>query len=47
MKITKVGTGYVGLVTSACLSNVGIDLTCLDIDQNKTDGLKNGILPIY
>jgi len=47
MKITIVGTGYVGLVTGACLSDVGIDVTCVDIDQNKIDGLKNGILPIY
>ncbi|MDA9792177.1 UDP-glucose/GDP-mannose dehydrogenase family protein [Schleiferiaceae bacterium] len=47
MKITVIGTGYVGLVTGACLSDVGIDVTCVDIDQNKIDGLKNGILPIY
>ena len=47
MKITVVGTGYVGLVTGACLSDVGIDVTCVDIDQNKIAGLKNGILPIY
>jgi len=47
MKITVVGTGYVGLVTGACLSDVGIDVTCVDIDQNKIDALKNGILPIY
>ena len=47
MKITIVGTGYVGLVSGACLSDVGIDVTCVDIDKNKIDGLKNGILPIY
>ena len=47
MKITVVGTGYVGLVTGACLSDVGIDVTCVDIDQKKIDGLKNGIMPIY
>ena len=47
MKITVIGTGYVGLVTGACLSDVGIDVTCVDIDKNKIDGLKNGILPIY
>jgi UDPglucose 6-dehydrogenase len=47
MKITIIGTGYVGLVTGACLSDVGIDVTCVDIDQNKIDRLKNGILPIY
>jgi UDPglucose 6-dehydrogenase len=47
MKITIVGTGYVGLVTGACLSDVGIEVTCVDIDQNKIDGLKSGVLPIY
>ena len=36
-----------GLVTGACLSDVGIDVTCVDIDEKKIDGLKNGILPIY
>ncbi|MGA0303857.1 MAG: UDP-glucose dehydrogenase family protein, partial [Schleiferiaceae bacterium] len=41
------GTGYVGLVTGACLSDVGIEVTCIDIDQKKIDGLKNGVLPIY
>jgi UDPglucose 6-dehydrogenase len=47
MKITVIGTGYVGLVTGACLSDVGIEVTCVDIDQKKIDRLKNGILPIY
>ena len=47
MRITIIGTGYVGLVTGACLSDVGIEVTCVDIDQKKIDGLKNGILPIY
>ena len=47
MKITVIGTGYVGLVTGACLSDVGIEVTCVDIDQKKIDGLKKGILPIY
>ena len=47
MKITVIGTGYVGLVTGACLSDVGIDITCVDIDKDKIDGLKKGILPIY
>lgn len=47
MKITVIGTGYVGLVTGTCLSDVGIEVTCIDIDQTKIDGLKNGILPIY
>lgn len=47
MKITIVGTGYVGLVTGTCFSEVGIDVTCVDIDQKKIDGLKDGIMPIY
>lgn len=47
MKIAVVGTGYVGLVTGTCLAEVGIHVTCIDIDQKKIDGLKNGIMPIY
>jgi len=47
MKIAVVGTGYVGLVTGACLSEVGIQVTCIDIDAKKIENLHNGILPIY
>mgnify|MGYP005706118957 FL=1 len=47
MKITIVGTGYVGLVTGSCLADVGHDVLCLDIDTKKINKLKKGILPIY
>ncbi|MCK9452022.1 MAG: UDP-glucose/GDP-mannose dehydrogenase family protein [Bacteroidales bacterium] len=47
MKISIVGTGYVGLVTGTCFSEVGIDVHCVDIDKNKVDKLNNGIIPIY
>ncbi|WP_373493790.1 UDP-glucose/GDP-mannose dehydrogenase family protein [Aquiflexum sp.] len=47
MKITVVGTGYVGLVSGACFSEVGIEVVCVDIDQKKIDNLVNGIMPIY
>jgi len=47
MKITIFGTGYVGLVTGTCLAEVGNDVLCMDVDQAKIDGLKQGVMPIY
>lgn len=47
MRITVVGSGYVGLVTGTCFANTGNDVTCLDIDQTKIDKLERGTSPIY
>jgi UDPglucose 6-dehydrogenase len=47
MKITIFGTGYVGLVTGACLAEVGNDVLCMDIDQEKIARLEQGIVPIF
>lgn len=47
MKIVVAGTGYVGLVTGACLAEVGHYVTCVDIDENKIEIMKQGISPIY
>ncbi|WP_111495924.1 MULTISPECIES: UDP-glucose dehydrogenase family protein [Marinobacter] len=47
MKITIFGTGYVGLVTGACLADVGHEVLCMDVDPEKIDKLRSGIIPIY
>ncbi len=47
MRIAMIGTGYVGLVSGACLADFGHEVTCIDNNAGKVDGLKNGIMPIW
>ncbi|MCX8081623.1 MAG: UDP-glucose/GDP-mannose dehydrogenase family protein, partial [Bacteroidia bacterium] len=47
MKIAVIGTGYVGLVTGTCFSEVGMHVTCVDVDEEKINTLRRGISPIY
>jgi UDPglucose 6-dehydrogenase len=47
MKITVIGAGYVGLVTAACLADIGHNVMCIDIDESKVEVLNNGGIPIY
>ena len=47
MKVTMIGTGYVGLVTGTCFSDIGNDVTCLDIDEGKIQRLRDGEIPIW
>ena len=47
MRVTIFGSGYVGLVTGACLAEVGNHVLCVDVDETKVEGLKQGAIPIY
>ena len=47
MKLAVIGTGYVGLVSGACFSEFGFDVTCIDKDAGKIDSIRSGVMPIY
>jgi len=46
MKICVIGSGYVGLVAGTCFAESGNDVICVDVDKEKIDGLKRGVIPI-
>ena len=47
MRIAMIGTGYVGLVTGACFSELGVDVCCVDKDAGKIERLRSGEMPIF
>lgn len=47
MNIAIVGTGYVGLVSGTCFAEMGVNVTCVDVDEAKIQGLLNGEIPFY
>src|SRR5438045_3920859 len=47
MNVAVIGTGYVGLVAGSCLADSGNDVICVDVDSEKIQALKNGVVPIY
>jgi UDPglucose 6-dehydrogenase len=47
MRVTVIGTGYVGTVTGVCLGYLGHDVSCVDLDESKINRLQKGDIPIY